>query len=213
MLVDGLTYLFYGMIFGFFMSVPVGPVNVICLQRTLYDRGRHGFIIGLGAALGDAFYGFLAAFGLNAIHGLIDAYNMELRIFGALIMGVFAARVWLAKPHLEKSTGDKTKGIKRATLGALVLTLTNPGVFLGFIAFFSAAGLSQLGTQSGDAWIDGGALVLGVFFGAAGWWATLAASGHWLRDRITDATLVKINHVSAIGIALFALGALASIWF
>ena len=80
---------FYGMVFGFVMSVPVGPVNVICLQRTLYDRGRHGFIIGLGAALGDAFYGFLAAFGLNAIHGLIDAYNMELRIFGAVIMGVF----------------------------------------------------------------------------------------------------------------------------
>lgn len=201
-----LTYAFWGLAFGFLLSAPVGPINIICMRRAIFGRAIDGFYIGLGASVGDAFYAALAAFGLNAIFKLIERHETILMVFGGIIMAVFAVRIWMDKPHISC---DPLEGrVKRNAFGALVLTLTNPGVFVGFIGLYTLAGIGDLGAGEGHAFTDAVALTIGVFLGASLWWLLLAWGTRKFKDRFNDQLLLKINHTSAIFIALFALGTL-----
>lgn len=208
-MIGGLEYTLWGVAFGFALSAPIGPVNIICLRRSLFGRARDGFAIGTGASLGDAFYAGLAALGLNAFLAIIDSYDTVLRLVGAAIMLVFAVRIWRAHPHLDQEPMEG--GVKRGMLGALVLTLTNPGVFFGFLGMYALAGIGDLGAASGHASSDAIMLIVGVFLGSCGWWALLVGIGRYLRDKVNDNLLTMINHVSAAIIGLFALGTLFSL--
>ncbi len=208
-MMESLGYLLWGITFGIALSAPVGPINIIVLRRALFGKASDGFLIGLGGAFGDAFYAALAAFGLNAIFDMIEQHETSLKIVGGIIMLVFAIRIWLAKPHIDRT--PKTGGVKRGMLGALVLTLTNPGVFLGFVGMYTLAGLGSLG--EGVWWLKMNAIFLtaGVFAGSSIWWASLVITAKKFRDKINDKLLVRINHVSATIIALFAVGTLGSV--
>lgn len=208
-MVSELGYILWGIAFGFALSAPVGPVNIICLRRSLFGRARDGFLIGAGAALGDAFYAGLAALGLKVFLAIIDSYSVTLRLVGAAIMLVFAVRIWRAHPHLDKEPIEG--GVKRGMMGALVLTLTNPGVFFGFLGMYTLAGIGDLGTGDGRVHSDAIALIAGVFFGACLWWGVLVAIGRYLRDKVNDNLLAIINHISAAIIGLFAIGTLISL--
>lgn len=199
----------WGLAFGFVLSAPVGPINIICLRRSLFGRARDGFAIGLGAAAGDAIYAGLAALGLNVVMGWIHTYDMPLKIGGGIIMMVFAVRIWRSHPHLDAT--PQSGGVKRGMLASFVLTLSNPGVFVGFLGLYALAGIGDLGAGDARAHSDAAALVTGVFLGASAWWGTLAGLGRFLRARVNDRLLEMINHVSAGLIALFALVALASV--
>lgn len=201
-------YALWGIAFGFVLSAPVGPVNIICLRRTLFGRARDGFLIGLGAAAGDAFYAGLAAFGLNAIFTMIENYSVQLKLFGGAIMLIFAYRIWFSRPHLNEEPING--GLKRGMLGALVLTVTNPGVFLGFIGLYSLAGIGDLGAGSNGLDMDASALVVGVFLGASLWWLTLSLLAWKFREKINDKLLERINHFSAGLIGIFAVVTLVS---
>ncbi|NVJ98984.1 MAG: LysE family transporter [Alphaproteobacteria bacterium] len=209
-MISEIGYGLWGLAFGFALSAPVGPVNIICLRRSLFGRARDGFLIGAGAAAGDAFYAGLAAIGLNAFLSIIDSYNVALRIVGAAIMLVFAVRIWCSHPHLDRTPMEGA--VKRGMLGALVLTLTNPGVFFGFLGMYTLAGIGDLGAGDNRVHSDAIALIVGVFLGSCLWWLSLVGIGRYLRDKVNDNLLVIINHVSAILIALFALGAVISLF-
>lgn len=209
-MIDEIGYLFWGIAFGFALSAPVGPVNIICLQRSLFGRARDGFAIGTGAALGDAFYAGLAALGLKAFLSLISSYDMEMKVFGAVVMFAFALKIWRSHPHIDRE--PQTGGVKRGMVGALMLTLMNPGIFVGFISMYALAGIGDLGAGSGHPHSDAISLVIGVFAGSCLWWLVLVWIGRYLRDKVNDHLLEIINHISAGVIGLFALGALLSIW-
>jgi len=200
------TYLLWGLLFGVLISAPVGPINILCMRRGLFGRAIDGFYIGLGSAVGDAFYAALAAFGLNAIYVLIESHNTLLMVSGGLIMATFAVRIWREKPQLD-CTPLKGK-VKRSAFAAFVLTLTNPGVFVGFIGLYTLAGIGDLGAGETRAFHDAAALTVGVFVGAALWWLGLAFGTRAFKEKFNDQLLVKINHVSAALIGLFAIASL-----
>lgn len=200
-------YALWGIGFGIALSAPVGPINIICMRRALFGKAFDGFLIGLGAAAGDTFYAVLAAFGLNAVFTLIESHMTPLKVIGGVIMAVFAWRIWKSHPHLSKK--PEQGGVKRGMFGALVLTLTNPGVFIGFLAMYALAGIGG-DTNGALAFRDACYLVVGVFVGAAAWWALLAWGAKAFSDKFTDKLLVNINHVSAGIIGLFAFGTVVS---
>lgn len=202
-----IVYALWGVGFGIALSAPVGPINILCLRRALFGRAIDGFLIGLGAAAGDTFYAGLAAFGLKAVFLLIESHVTALKIVGGIIMFVFAVRIWRSHPHLSKK--PQTGGVKRGMLGAFLVTMTNPGVFLGFLALYALAGFGSPsdGSLSFDTAVY---LVVGVFVGAALWWAMLAWGAQIFSEKINDQLLVNINHISAAIIALFAIGTLVS---
>lgn len=197
-----LIYALWGTLFGFLLSAPVGPINILCMRRALLGRARDGFFIGLGAAVGDAFYAALAAFGLNAIFKMIESHQTLLMMVGSVIMAVFARRIWRDRPHLDRKPLEGK--VKRTMLGALVVTLTNPGVFVGFLGLYTLAGIGDLGEGANRAYEDAAAVTGGVFIGAALWWLVLAFGTKAFKDKFDDTLLVKINHISAGFIGVFA---------
>ncbi|MEX1148094.1 MAG: LysE family transporter [Sphingomonadales bacterium] len=192
-----------GLVIGLLVAAPIGPVNVICIQRTLKDGPGHGFVIGLGAAVGDAVFGLVAALGLVTISALLVAHEAWFQTAGGLVLIVMGLYAWRAHPHLDDvvpSTGDTARGMA----GTFVLTVSNPITALGFVALFTSAGVGLSGEIR-----EAARLVAGVFAGSALWWLIVTRLAALVRDRLHDNHLWWINRGSAILVWIFAAVSLA----
>jgi len=192
------------LLIGLSIAAPVGQIGLLAIQRTL-DHGRMaGLATGMGAALADAVYGAIGAFGVT---GLI-AWLMGLRPWLALFGGVFL--LWLAwqiatRPVVRNVSGHAPAStLLRYVAGTFVLTLSNPSTILSFMAVFGAlAGRAPAASP----W----AMVLGVLVGSALWWLMLSTGVGWLRQRFQEGWLRVINWCSALllaGLGLWQLGQL-----
>jgi threonine/homoserine/homoserine lactone efflux protein len=137
-------YFLWGGLIGLAVAVPVGPVNILCLQRTLKSGVVVGLLSGFGAALGDSFFGFVAAFGVTAVADFLMAHLPLFQTIGGILLLVLAARTWRERPHLEVR-GSAAVQMLKGFLSAFFLTITNPVTILGFIAIFASVGLDRIG--------------------------------------------------------------------
>lgn len=197
-----------GMLIGFAIAAPVGPIGLLCIQRTL-ARGRwSGVLSGLGAASADAVYGCIAGFGLASLADWLLAWQTELRLIGGLFLLYLAWRTWRILPATEQARVNPTHvGLLGDYLSTLALTLTNPVTILAFLGIF--AGLGLAGGSSNFAMAS--VLVLGVFTGSLLWWLLLAGGVGLLRGRLTSTRLRGVNRASGILIAGFGVWALAAL--
>lgn len=196
---------FKGIIIGFAIAAPVGPIGLLCIQRTL-ARGRwSGILSGLGAASADALYGGIAGFGLTALSELLLAWQAELQTVGGLFLLYLGWRTWRTLPAAEPAQVQPSRaGLLGDYLSTLALTLTNPVTILAFLGIFAGLGLATAGADSGAAI----GLVSGVFTGSLLWWLALAAGVGLLRGRLTPAGAGWINRASGAliaGIGLWAM--------
>lgn len=201
------AYLPAGLAIGLGAAAPVGPVNILVIQRALAGQSGAGRLLGFGAALGDALFAIIAAFGLGAIGALLATYAAALRVIGGLVMIAFAVVVWRSAPHVEAAPGAD-RGPRLVALGFSVAA-TNPASLLFFIGSFSAIGFLGLGQDSEAHRLNSALLVLGVFAGAMLWWVGVSEVAARLRGRISDAHLRLLNHGTAIALAVFGVGAAA----
>lgn len=201
-------YLPIGMAIGLIVSAPFGPVNILCLNRGLAFGALSAFAAGIGAAVGDTLYAALAAFGVASFTEVIDAGRDPIRLVGGFIMLGFAFVVWRSEPA-SRTDKPVLPGIRQAA-ATFVMTVTNPGVLMGFAAIFAGAGFKNLGMATPDALGNSVVLVLGVFSGALLWWAILALAAAKMKQRVARATLRRINQASAIVLALFGMAALVA---
>jgi len=192
-----------GLLLGFSIAAPVGPIGVLCIRRTLAEGRASGLVSGLGAATADAVYGCVAAFGLTLISNLILGLRTWLNLAGGAFLCYLGARTFLAKPA-EEAAPAVDSGLVRAYLTTFALTLTNPMTILSFAATFAGLGLAGEPGGYGASL----ALVCGVFTGSAG--AVVAAaqrrrqpvSGEVRRARLA---LVE-THLGAGTAGLWAVG-------
>jgi threonine/homoserine/homoserine lactone efflux protein len=194
-----------GLLLGFSIAAPVGPIGVLCIRRTLTQGWRIGFLTGLGAATADATYGAIAAFGLTALSNLLIAEQFWLRLIGGVFLLYLGARTFFAKPATvaANATANSLAGAYSSTF---LLTLTNPTTILSFAAIFAGFGVASSGST-----LSAAVLVLGVFVGSALWWLLLSGGVTLLRARFRSAALVWVNRISGVVIFLFGLLSLASI--
>jgi len=202
----GLGFLISGLIIGFSIAAPVGPIGVLCIRRTLAEGRLHGLISGLGAATADAIYGCIAAFGLTFISDLLVQQQLWLRLFGGVFMCLLGAKTLFAKPS-EKSAQEKTPGLLGAYGSTFFLTLTNPMTILSFAAIFVGIGLGSAVADYGSAAL----LVFSVFTGSALWWLILSGTVGLLRKKVRLSVLKWINRVSGAIITGFGVLILVSI--
>ncbi len=195
-----------GLVIGFSIAAPVGPIGVLCIRRTLADGRLHGLISGLGAATADAVYGCIAAFGLAFISDLLVQQQMWLRIVGGGFLCFLGIRTILAKPS-EKKSDSKKLGLAGAYGSTFLLTITNPLTIISFAAVFASLGVGSVS----DDYSSAGLLVLAVFLGSAVWWLILSGSVSFLRAKVTPSTLVWINRVSGAIILGFGVVAIVSV--
>jgi len=199
-----ISFLAKGLIIGFSIAAPVGPVGILCIRRSLSQGYLVGFFTGLGAATADALYGFIAGFGLTIISNILVSQQMGLKLMGGLFLCYLGLKIALEKPT-EQSANPSGK-IINAYASTFFLTVTNPITILSFIAIFAGLGLGS----KNDYW-DAGILVLGVFLGSTLWWLILVSGVSLFRNQINTHTLQWINRISGIIIIGFGLAALLSL--
>lgn len=201
------SFFIRGLLIGLSIAAPVGPIGVLCIQRTL-DRGRlYGFMTGLGAATADGFYGFIAGFGLTIVSGFLVNQQTWIRLIGGLFLIYLGFKTFLKKPAERAVVAKRANNFFAAYVSTVFLTLTNPLTILSFAAVFAGIGLG--GTNR--SYVSAAILVLGVFAGSALWWFFLSGGVNLLRGKFTPGWLLWINRVSGSMLTLFGVFALISL--
>jgi threonine/homoserine/homoserine lactone efflux protein len=192
-----------GLVLGFSIAAPVGPIGVLCLRRTLAGGRLYGLVSGLGAATADAVYGLIAGLGLTLAAQAMLSHGAWLRPAGGLFLCFLGLRTFLSRAaeHPPVMTG---RGLAGAYLSTLALTLTNPLTILSFAAVFAGVGLVDGARSYGTT----AALVLGVFVGSGVWWLLLTAAASLLRGQLGPGALQWINRAAGGMIMLFGVAAL-----
>lgn len=183
---------------GLSIAVPVGPIGLLCIQRTLEYGSRVGLATGMGAAVADALYGAIGAFGVTALITLLTQARPQLTVAGAIFLLWLAWRNWRSADPQMAAAGQSGVKLWRAFGGTFLLTLSNPSTILSFIAVFSA--LAEGMSQGSPGW-----MILGVFLGSTFWWLVLVALVGRLRVALTMNHLRMIRRASAMILAGFAL--------
>lgn len=209
--------LIQGIIFGFFLALPVGPVGVLCVQRTLAEGRLHGLLSGLGAAVGDALFGAIAAFGVSAVKDWLEAHQDDLRIVGGIVLLVLAARTVIgsrgtsSRKPVKRSENENenrvvTQSLVKDFISTFMLAVTNPITLIAFAGLLATLGITEAGASVGNASL----LVAGVFLGSAGWWLAISTTAGVFRPFVDGTYQVWMNRVSAGILFFFGVYALLS---
>jgi len=193
-----------GIVVGIVIALPVGPVGVLCVRRTLFEGPSFGFISGLGAATADTIFGIIAGFGLTIVRDVMLRYQDW---FGAA-GGVFLLYVGI-KALRRDGDAEPEPVADEALLGAyastFALTISNPITILSFAVIFAKVGMSETA-----GYLDTGAFVAGVFCGSLLWWLGLSFGITRLRRSAGVVRLVWLNRLSGAILTLSGLGLLAA---
>lgn len=199
-----------GIVIGLIVAVPIGPVNLICLRRTLAYGPLNGFLSGLGAALGDGVFACITGFGLTAIAQLIEGYSIPLKLIGGATLVGFGVHIFRSDVSAVRdgtqARDDGSTSLAGAIASTFALTITNPATLVGFTALF--AGLGALIDDDVD-FADATAVVTGVVTGSTLWWFTLALVVGLFHRHIEPGTMRKLNHAFGAGVTLFGVVVLA----
>lgn len=191
-----------GLAVGFAIAAPVGPIGLLCIQRTLAYGRLTGLVTGLGAATADACYGLLAGLGITAVATFLSGQHIWLGVLGGLFLCYLGIQTFLAVPAEQAATVQARGGLWGAYLSTFLLTLTNPMTIFSFMAVFAGLGLAASGNESNS--MGAVSLVLGVFLGSALWWILLSGVTSLVRIWINPKTLIWVNR--AAGVILAGLG-------
>ena len=205
-----------GVIIGLLVAAPIGPVNLICIRRTLAYGPLNGFFSGLGGAVGDGIFAVVAAFGLTAIAHLIEGFATPLKLIGGVMLigfGIHNFRAEITDPRYGCPVNLREKGeatLAGAIASTFALTITNPATLLGFLALFTG-----LGTVSGvrATFLGAAVTVAGVITGSAGWWFSVTAITGIFHRQVNAKVMRWINHISGVLVTGFGLVVLADIFF
>ena len=194
-------FLLKGIIIGFSMAVPIGPIGIMCIRKTLTEGRLRGLIIGLGAATADLLYGCIAAFGLTYISNIISSERFWIRLIGGMLLIFLGIRTFRAKPA-DPNLRIHSSGKLKSYLTTVFLTLTNPLTIFAFIAIFAALGLVN-GHENFSATV----LVAGVFTGSCLWFLLLSSGVMLFRKKLEINGLRWVNKIA--GILIFISGIIA----
>ncbi|MGF1456320.1 MAG: LysE family translocator [Alphaproteobacteria bacterium] len=210
---DWVILIFSGVIIGVIVAAPVGPVNLICIRRTLAFGRLNGFLSGTGAALGDGLFAVVVAFGLTAISAGIEAYSDTIKSVGGVILVIMGVHTIMANPRPftnrpDVSLPDPNSAIALGPTIAttFVLTITNPATLIGFGALFSS--WLGRGLMDNPSYATAGVTVGSVILGSLVWWGTLTGLMGRLQSRMTYSRLKWLNRISGGIITALGFGVL-----
>jgi threonine/homoserine/homoserine lactone efflux protein len=197
-----MDYFLRSLLIGFAVAAIVGPIGVLCIQRTLERGFWYGLVTGLGAATADGLYGCVAGFGLTALSTFLINQQFWIRLLGGLFILYLGIRSFLSKPA-QQAAPAKAHSFIGAYVSTFLLTLTNPMTILSFAGIFAGLGVG----------VRGGVLVallvvIGTFIGSGLWWVLLAGGMNFLRSKITPVWYLWINRGAACIIIIFGVMAL-----
>jgi threonine/homoserine/homoserine lactone efflux protein len=206
---DWVTVLGGGLIIGLVVAAPIGPVNLICIRRTLHYGQLNGFLAGLGAALGDGVFAVIAGFGVKWVFDAIQDMGVVLKLVSAGILMFYGLRVFIyaTPPEIMRNPdGSILRGSRGDLAGAFAstfaLTITNPATMVGFATTFAAfREVVDFQTNPIATWL----MIVSVVAGSTLWWLVVTAITGIFRQSIEHGTLRRMNQAS--GLLIFLTGA------
>jgi len=205
-----LTLLLKGMAAGFTISMPVGPVAVLCITRTLRNGRLSGFISGAGGATADTFYALIASFGVTIVISFIEANKTVLQVLAGMLVLYFGWRIFRANPVRDyRNKGKEQKSLFSDYFTVLPMAFANPVSMFVYLGVFSGLSLTHEGSSRSMMALF---MVPGVIAGALMWWFTLSGIISWFRDRIKLRTLLLINQIAGSVIIVFGLVLIISLF-
>ncbi len=201
--------LFKGFLIGILVSAPMGPIGLLCVQRTL-NKGRwHGFFSGLGATCSDVFYALLTFLGMGIVIDFIQSNQEVLQVAGGILMIFFGIYIYRSNPskNLHRPpTAPKNYFQDSAT--AFGLTLSNPFIIFLFIALFARFNFLAEGKTF--------SILLGLTSIAAGalfWWFLITFLVNKVRGNFNVRGLWIMNRIVGVVIMVIAVvGTVAALW-
>ncbi len=206
-LVPNLLIIPVGILIGVLVAAPVGPVNVLCIQRAIERGFWGGLAAGIGAMLGDGLIALFASLGVGAISGAIEHHRQAIQVVGGLALIAFGLTLYVAPPRLNNvqrelegmtSLRDYAWDIPKT----FFLTITNPGAVLGLFAIFG--GVSTF--VEVHSYVDALTMVASIMGGSFMWWLGLSHLIGRLRHKFSPTHLAYTNRIS--GALLIGFGAL-----
>jgi threonine/homoserine/homoserine lactone efflux protein len=199
-----------GLIVGFLASIPLGPVGILSIQRTINKGMVSGLTSGMGAATVDAFFALVAALGLTYIINFIEEQQFFIQIIGGGVLMLLGIRIFSTNPikQIRRHRRQKNKLIEDY-FSVVFLTLSNPLAVFLFIAAFAGIGM----VTSNDSTLKSSLIISGVFLGAMLWWFTLTFFIDLFRKKFRLKQLWWINKIAGIAIIVFGIIAMISVFF
>lgn len=194
--------LFWGIFIGIVAAVPIGPVGLICIQRTLAKNKISGLVSGFGSATADALLASVAAFSIRFIFTFINNNHILLRTTGALFLIFLGTSSIFSKKKDGEIKVDTKLGRVEEYISGFIMTITNPLTAFVFLAAF--AGVNNIIGHNNDVSII---FVIGVFIGSCLWWLILTTITDRIAHKINNGHIETINKwfsklIIAVGIFL-----------
>lgn len=199
-----LILFFKATLLGVAIAAPVGPIGLLCIQRTLQFGLVSGLASGLGAATADALFAILGALSFSAVTGYLTELASPMALVGDIFLLYLGQQLLRQKPAVQAKQSAGKKTWLKAFSSTLALTLANPLTVLCFTALFSALHGSQ--SSAAPAAVS---LVLGIFLGSTLWWLGLCVLVSRLEHKISATSQLWINQVAGVFLLLFGLWQLA----
>lgn len=189
-----------GIIIGFALAAPIGPIGILCIKRSLTDGMRGGFAVGLSGATADVVYALCAAFGVQLVVDFVSEQQVWIRLVGAFFL--LAVGFHLVRNQPSSDSPRVPRGLQaRSYLSTLLLALTNPLTLFAFMAAFSSIGVESM---TDDAW-SLVPLIIGVFIGSLSWFILLGSLARRLSGGVGARGAVLINRIAGALLMLFGI--------
>lgn len=188
-----------GLLAGFIVAMPSGPVSVLCFRRVLTGSLLIGLATVFGGAAADTIYGMIAALGLTAITHLIQAHKTWLRVIAGVFLLIFGVSMMLVKPAKRSDDDTSVSDLQKAFFSTFGLMMVNPVVIFSFFGVFGWLDLSA----HHPGWLDGSLLAAGLFLGSSSWWLVYKFAHFLAGDSLREKALHLINVGAGIVICGF----------
>lgn len=199
--------IYRGILIGILVSAPMGPIGLLCLQRTLYKGRWHGFFSGIGAAFSDLFYALITCMGMGIVITFIEDNQSILQIVGSVLLMLFGIYTYKSNPSKSFRKPKHTYSFSQDAISAFFLTFSNPFIIFLFIALF--ARFNFISPDEDEALHS---IILGlisIFAGAMLWWFAMTTVVGKLRKVFKERGLLIINRI--VGIVIIVLSVLGII--
>lgn len=194
---------------GFFISLPITPIGILCLKRMFARGPLIGFISGAGSATADFIFSIIAALGVTYITSQLDAHPILIQLVSGIVLIGVGIYILATPPTQIKSDLKKNENYWQAYLSACILTLSNPATIITFAGIFTAIGISQNEATSFTALM----VASGVCFGAMLWWTASSILLSLVHKQISSRTLQRINTICGIIVCTFGILALLNLLY
>nr|WP_297168979.1 LysE family transporter [uncultured Dysgonomonas sp.] len=189
-----------GIFIGLLVSAPMGPIGVLCIQRTLNEGRLHGFISGLGASLSDIVYAIISGLGISFVMDFVEENHYPLQIAGSFLLLIAGYYIYRSNPAKKLFRQDeKTSPYWKNLVSSFFINLTNIGILFFFIAMFARFNFIDANNSSKN--IVG---ILSIGLGTVIWWLLVSTVVDKVRSKFNPRGLKIFNNI--LGIILFTIG-------